>query len=424
MIDRAITELINIHQLIEPMIDKMIRIVSVLPKKYTANITSATVRVQRAHGRPIWFNEESVRDTDPAIKGLKNSLRKSCDIFERLSNQQLSAETNYGMIAEMRAKVNHYAFASYSQDELIYTQCYKAAIYRIAAALLNRGIFVMAGSGPVAISNAVLAARKKVEFIGSDEYGLCLTELEQLCKEKKVGIVYFSSRLYNAFPNVHSFGRMETLLALQRIYKFKIIEDDNFAYSSEHTANQFMDLIFEKKVDVIYIRPYFLISSELSKIVLIAGPAKIIALINRQLQVTCNTMSAASINGLYVMARRKGFIKYENRIKKAMVKSNLLARTIFNESGLWKEQGISYPEGWHFCLEPIEGKLPHNYYELLSKAGVFVINPADYGNNADQVNKVNISIAGYLSSQHLQADLKTLLALLEEMLCNNKPILQ
>ena len=252
----------------------------------------------------------------------------------------------------------------------------------------------MAMPVPNTVTSAVHEAGKQMITIGSDKTGINTDELEQVCKEHKVGIVCISSRA--PFPSdcIISDKKMDHLLVLQKIYGFLIFFND--AYPVPHTSHSRIYNEMSINPDMVYLGPLSLLDASLYGIsILIAREPKM-----KKIQkkfIGPGRLVEPKLVYATIHLQMKGQISwYERRDYKAIKLVYNAAVQALRASGLWKEEGLDSAIGWVCYLEPRIGALPPNAFELLSSQNIFVFDPEKFNGGPEFKKGIAISVYAFI----------------------------
>ena len=121
-------------------------------------------------------------------------------------------------------------------ENILITKGVQMALYLVAQVLLKKGDTFVAGEpGYTGASEVLSHVQAKLETVPVDEHGINVDAIEDICKKKKVKLVYVIPHHHNPTTVTLSADRRMQLLELARKYKFAIIEDDydyDFHYAS------------------------------------------------------------------------------------------------------------------------------------------------------------------------------------------------
>ncbi|BDS10811.1 MocR-like pyridoxine biosynthesis transcription factor PdxR [Aureispira anguillae] len=139
-------------------------------------------------------------------------------------------------------------------DHILISRGSVMGIYMVAQALLKKGDVVVVGKLNYTTGNMMfqhLGAR--LERINVDEHGIVVDELEILCQQMPVRMVYVASHHHHPTTVTLSIDRRLKLLALAEVYHFAIIEDD-YDYDFHYQRNPILPLAsIDQLKHVIYI---------------------------------------------------------------------------------------------------------------------------------------------------------------------------
>jgi len=407
IVTAAWKELRDAHELITTSRSKGTFVVSELPKKKGIKVSPETADTKFFNPRKLQFDQETILPFDNVIKGLDSTLYKGSRHYTHLlSSRERKLKVLPALVNQLRNMINNVTACSYAEEELYYSEGYEPLIYHICAILLPaRSIFVMTSPASVMVKNAVNAAGRKTAFIDAGQSDISIENLDMICSTTKVGIVHLSSR--SVYPVYRSLNELtiNRLLALQRKYKFVIIEDDRHAGFYRKTPNLLMEMVYRSKAKVIYLRPVSFIHPDLHTINIMAAPAKLTAEISNKFRHTGKSFSAAAALSLNDLIEKKILYKYESKVLKTRNEVVKKAVRILRESELWKADGLMCNKGYFFYLELRKGILPGNIVDLLAQSHIYVMDPADYAYDPALNNRISISIAAYMDDKHLVNDL-------------------
>lgn len=114
-----------------------------------------------------------------------------------------------------------------AKEQLLITRGSQNGIYLASQLLLKNGDTIVVGeTNYIAADETFLHANAQIERVGVDANGLVITEIEKLCKQKKIRAVYVTSHHHHPTTVTLSAERRIHLLNLAKEYGFAIIEDD------------------------------------------------------------------------------------------------------------------------------------------------------------------------------------------------------
>ncbi len=123
-----------------------------------------------------------------------------------------------------------------SANDILITKGSQMAIYLAAQILLNKNDVAIAPDPGYPGANDVFAQTGAIlKLVPVDEHGINLDAVEEICKTKKVKLVYVIPHHHRPTTVTLSADRRMRLLELARKYRFAIIEDDydyDFHYAS------------------------------------------------------------------------------------------------------------------------------------------------------------------------------------------------
>ncbi len=123
-----------------------------------------------------------------------------------------------------------------SPADIMITKGVQMALYMVAQILLRKGDTVIAADPGYPTANETFEqAGAQVALVPIDEHGIDLDAVEDVCKKKKVKLLYVIPHHHRPTTATLSSDRRMQLLELAAKYRFAIIEDDydyDFRYSS------------------------------------------------------------------------------------------------------------------------------------------------------------------------------------------------
>jgi len=368
--------------------------------------------------RKVCFDQECVMQTDPSIKLLNNDLKKGYVKYEKLGSKERKNPIIYGLFKAISWVLNQSLAMNYRAGHVYYSQSYKHTLSDVCKAVSSVSkCLVICNPVGLGVKNAVEVAGFKIEIVENDRDGMRMDSLEKLCEEKKVGIVYLCSRRLYPEKQVMTEDKIHHLMDLQEQYKFVIFEDDEYAgLFSLAKPNLLLDIAEIYNHKIVYIRPLSLLHPDLAGFKIVASSPDTIVKIRGRITKSGEISSPVMGHSLLDVLRANTLLKYENKVQMAMQKKMGEARRILLQSQIWKQERVKNETGWYFYLEPITGQLPDNYFQQLTSANIGVMNPLEFDHGKENNNVVIISVAGYLSNNHLAEDLNTINRILKTMI--------
>jgi len=151
------------------------------------------------------------------------------------------------------------------------------AVYLVASTLLRKGDVIVVGEMSYPTGNMVFQKQEaRIERISIDECGLCIDELETLCKKKKIKAIYVTSHHHHPTTVTLSPNRRLRLLHLARQYGFAIIEDD-YDYDFHYGNSPLLPLASaDQNGQVIYIGSFSKATAPAFRVGYIVAPEKFV----------------------------------------------------------------------------------------------------------------------------------------------------
>ncbi|KIO75110.1 hypothetical protein TH53_22500 [Pedobacter lusitanus] len=123
-----------------------------------------------------------------------------------------------------------------SPEHILITKGAQMAIYLTAEILITKNDTVIAGDpGFLGANDIFKHAGANLELVPVDEYGMDMDAVEEICKRKKVKLIYVIPHHHRPTTVTLSSERRMRLLELATRYRFAIVEDDydyDYHYSS------------------------------------------------------------------------------------------------------------------------------------------------------------------------------------------------
>lgn len=362
----------------------------------------------------LLFDHSSIAEVNGDSTSFKAKYNDTYGQFMKLSDAELDLKMPLGLIHQAGLLVSKDLGHDFADYQLLCTDNYELMIYNLCRLFLTEGkVFVMAHSAINLVERSVRTAGKDIAFLKAESSGLMMDELEALCKIKNPGIVYLSSGA--PYP-VNWFGdqvKMNRLKALQAEYLFIVLLDNRYPGLISISELEPMIKEFDNS-SVLYLRPATLLNRKLSEINVIAGPKKMISALKKQYKGPGMLMCPIIAYTLWELLELGVINKYEKKLFGKIPELMEVARSVFRESGLWKEKFISGNKGWFFYLEPLAGNLPEDIYEQLLAEQIYTINRSNSHHEGNFGKGVLISTAAYLNKFRLAPDLSRLIKACEK----------
>jgi len=123
-----------------------------------------------------------------------------------------------------------------SPENLLITKGVQMALYLTSQVLLEKGDQVVVGEpGYVGATEVLEHAGARVNFVPVDEEGIVVDAVEELCRRKKIRLLYLIPHHHNPTTVTLTPARRMQLLELAMKYQFAVLEDDydfDFQYST------------------------------------------------------------------------------------------------------------------------------------------------------------------------------------------------
>ncbi|NCD71036.1 MocR-like pyridoxine biosynthesis transcription factor PdxR [Mucilaginibacter agri] len=127
-------------------------------------------------------------------------------------------------------------------SDILITKGVQMALYLTAQLLISKGDIVIAADPGFSGANDVFEqAGAKLELVPVDDYGISVDAIEEICKKKKVRIVYVIPHHHTPTTATLCPERRMRLLELARKHRFAIIEDD-YDFDFQYTSSPILPL--------------------------------------------------------------------------------------------------------------------------------------------------------------------------------------
>ena len=358
--------------------------------------------------KEILFNQETVLYYDPVSKPLNLAWKKAVTKNEGLKSEQRKVRFYPGLITGLLKSLKPKLGIDLEKQELYYSQDYQYTLNRVCSVLFQRRCSnVMLGPVNELVRKTIRDVDKKVEWITGRNFDEELNLLAQHCSTKKVGFVYLSARVSCPFKDLLSKRKIMDLLALQRKFKFVLVNDDRYSALYPHTTDILLKSAFEMKADLIHLMPLTSFHSILNEIELIVGPALLIARLRRKFRAAGKSISAVTALSLKEILKNQELLRHEKIVLKKLTALMRLAGHVFHESGLWKAEGLFLTEGWFIYLEPVNGQLPDDIIDSLAKENISVMDLSSSLNDQGKVSVICLSMAAHIGNRNVKNDIIT-----------------
>jgi GntR family transcriptional regulator / MocR family aminotransferase len=129
-----------------------------------------------------------------------------------------------------------------SPDNILITKGVQMAMYLVAQVLLTKNDLVIVPDPGYIMANQVFEhAGAKLAYVPVDDCGMDLNAVEDICKKKKVKLLYVIPHHHRPTTVTLSSERRMQLLELAMKYRFAIIEDD-YDYDFHYTSSPILPL--------------------------------------------------------------------------------------------------------------------------------------------------------------------------------------
>jgi len=366
----------------------------------------------------LLFDQSTLLLNNILTEKLNGAYRSATKRKETLTTKERN-KTDFPLLRMQFAKLINGALNShFTKKQIFYANGYRTFIHFICAVLLpSKMMLLVLSPVPRQVREAISSATSRVDYVTTEQYGIALDELEQRCRQGKVGMVYMSSRLSCPFDNPLLPEKTNRLLDLQKQYDFIILEDDQDAGFYEYTPNMLMQQSKGMDAKIVYIRPLTLSHPFLNRINIIAGPENLVGQVRDKCHKTGFVLDGVIAYALQEILETTLFTNTEAKVLSEIKRVNKLIRTLLSASASWEAGGYSSTKGWFFHLVPLEGRFPKNVYHLLEKNGFQVSDLSVFVNGPELRWGILISTAAYLGNKNLERDLNLLIQFLKSIIC-------
>lgn len=141
-----------------------------------------------------------------------------------------------------------------STDNIMITKGAQMGVYLAASVLIKPGDHVIVGEpGYFAVNLTFEQLGAQLHRVPVDDFGIDVDAIEELCKKKKIRLVYVIPHHHNPTTVTLTPERRLRLLELAATYKFAIIEDD-YDYDFHYSSNPVLPMAsLDQHGNVIYI---------------------------------------------------------------------------------------------------------------------------------------------------------------------------
>lgn len=351
------------------------------------------------------FDQECIIEWNAGSTGFQAEWNKTLKRCADLTLSERKAKYNPTLLRQFERMLTTQLAYSFSGEEVYLTDDYQQLIIYLCDMLLT-GDKVLVLTKPVQslVKIAASIADKDLVYIGSDDQGMLMNELEQICIERNVAVVYLSSGAPFPINYLGSPERISLLMELQRKYKFVIILDDRYP-GFVKIPNLLGNLANGRNGSIIYLRPVSLLHPDLNEINIIAAPKRIMRRLKQRFVHRSRLMPITMGKALTLMIQAGTLARYELKAKKIMRELVLTAKTKLIKSGLWKELYLHKHQGWFFYLEPANGDFLEDAFEQLGEANISIIDPAGYDTGSMFNKGLLISTSAYLNTAQMKKDM-------------------
>lgn len=375
----------------------------------------------RHHHRVARFNKEFIPPTDRTVKGLDDKLFKEIRQNWFPDDYKMGKKIIPQLVNALLRVVNSSLCSTYKEDELYYAQDHQQLIDHICRSLMSsaRKSFVMADTAPLLVREAVTGAGFQVIIVQTDSSGMMMENLEEILSKRNVGIVYVRNRSVMPCRQILDAESVERLLQLQLKFKFILIEDDQYATFYKDKLHLLMKKALHRKSNVIYIRPVSRVHQAFVDLYIVVAGAKSIKSLIELFQKVGKIVCARFCCTISILFHENILRKYEAKMHRETENIIMKARSLLQESGLWKREGLFCENGWFFYLEPRCGSLSADIIDRLQKEHIYTMDISNFDRKHVK-NSIILSIAAYLDGDHLEDDILRLNEVIHKVIHKRK----
>ncbi len=171
--------------------------------------------------------------------------------YRRFGNYRFTAKfLSYGPVQgsenlrnELARFLNHSRGLQVSPANILITKGAQMAMYLASQILVRKGEEVAVGEpGYLGASEVFRAAGANLNFIPVDKDGMDIDAVEQLCKKKKLRMLYVIPHHHMPTTVTLSAARRQQLLELAKKYQFAVVEDD-YDFDFHYASSPIMPLV-------------------------------------------------------------------------------------------------------------------------------------------------------------------------------------
>lgn len=386
---------------------KLTRVVTMLPAEILADPNAATTASTNSYGRCVYFNAVSPIQTD--IPQLDKLLGKFPFASDPAHTPEKKAMLTNHITLKLRSHLNEYVSTPFAADELLVANGYKTVLFNLVSTLLkSREVIAVTERCSAIAYTALSLCTKEVFTIREDEYGVVTTDIEALCRDKKLGILYLNANTGQLRDNAISAKRLAHLIELSNTYHFIIVEDNCFGSIDSAATDPLMEAVYQENLRLFYLAPLTFVQSNLNDIIVVCGEAADLKKVRAHMDGMYDMMPYPLAYSVFKLLESGRLQQIEKLVTEALNKVLVTATEEFLACGLWRAASVLNPKGWFFYLEPVSGTLPDNLYTELQKVRIYLMD-AGHTISIDPLNpRLVVSVAAYLFNPHLVEDIRRL----------------
>lgn len=309
--------------------------------------------------------------------------------------------TSPSLIATFSKRFNNMHHQSYTPENIYYSHSYSLLMRSIGKAIISKkGVIVIPKNADGILRSALKFHYLKIIEIDSDEHGIDMIKLAQLCKVHHVCGVFMMSAAN--FPNCSStsIDRIRNLFELQEKYHFKVVENNFFEPWLSNQHNQILSMAGNSLESVIYVYPVMYSIKDISQIKVVAAGAKIIEAIRLHVISEGNDAKLCVARAINEALLMPDYNSDRINVRVQLSKAVKIIKDVFNASGFWLKEGINQDSGMALFLKPVKGMFPADAFEQLKKWRIHVYNPKDY--NGAAMDGIRLDLTYYLPNKNLR----------------------
>ncbi|SHG39210.1 GntR family transcriptional regulator / MocR family aminotransferase [Pedobacter caeni] len=301
---------------------------------------------------------------------------------------------------------------SFGINQICITRGSQMALYLTAQILIRPGDMVAIETpGYRPAFEAFKHAGAKITAVEVDEQGICITELEQLCKRHQLKAVYVTP--HHQFPTTVSMkaDRRLQLLQLSNQYGFAIIEDD-YDHDYHFGLRSLLPLAsYDHADNVIYISSLSKLIAPAVRVGYVAGPEQFIDSL-AALRMTIDRQGDPVMENAVAELMEEGIVNKHAKRALGIYRERRAVMSKYLDQYLKGKADYQLPEGglafWLKFKQPIDTIA---FSESLLRHGVQVISTERFSFNGKPVNALRLGYAA-LDEEELERGIQIIASLI------------